>query len=57
MGMTYKIIALPKGVTPKQYFNSDDIEDEELVDDLVFDRERLSAFAVLPKRCSIVFAY
>lgn len=41
MGMTYKIIALPKGVTPKQYFNSNDIEDEELVDDLVFDRERL----------------
>ena len=41
MGMTYKIIALPKGVTPKQYFNSEDIEDEELVDDLVFDRERL----------------
>lgn len=42
MGMTYKIIALPKGVTPKQYLNSDDIEDEELVDDLVFDRERLA---------------
>ena len=44
MGMTYKIIALPKGVTPKQYFNSEDIEDEELVDDLVFDRERLGTW-------------
>ena len=42
MGMTYKIIALPKGVTPKQYINSEDIEDEELVDDLVFDRECLA---------------
>lgn len=41
MGMTYQIIALPKGVTPKQYFNSEDIEEEELVDNLVFDRERL----------------
>lgn len=50
--MTYKIVALQRGVTPKQVYGwpksaEQDISEElqevdELVDDMVFDRERLS---------------
>ena len=59
MGMTYRIIALPKGATAEEWCNqtidsdfSDDsalIGSKELVNDRVFDRERLAAWCGLKR--------